>query len=580
MDNVHKNITAQEREELIVALKDAFALRASNIKESIRLTEQLLERFVDLQENSLAAEAKNHLGLFYLIRGDFKIALEYSQQALNFFQSENNSQGIANAKYNIASVYYRTNNYHEALLLLAEALKIYQELSDRYNEARTYKSMGTIYEYFGDLERATRAYENSIAACRAINDQSLESNALNPLSAIYFKQGHPELAMETIERSIRLKNETGDTRGLAFALYGRGKLFIKLHQHEKAVKDLQETIRIMTDAGDRLGLGMAYNKLGVAYMELGNLSAARTNFEYALDVSRKFNVELIHFKVDYNLYLLCKKEGNFEEALRYFEKYMQHKESVINKDSYRAVSQLEILARESALQKEKNLIIESKNAELDSFFYRVSHDLKGPISSLQGLHQLVLIDIKDEAALTYFSMYHSQVMRLNNIVLGLINLTRLNHLEQKPVEINFNTLVNDCIDSFRHFENFKKTIFVKNIEPFKYSCDWTLINAVVQNLIENAIKYGNLQDPVVEISVKKLDDSIEIMVKDNGIGIAEEHQEKIFSMFYRATDKSKGSGLGLYILKRAVERLKGTIVLQSKLYEGSIFKIKLPAENH
>ena len=103
------------------------------------------------------------------------------------------------------------------------------------------------------------------------------------------------------------------------------------------------------------------------------------------------------------------------------------------------------------------------------------------------------------------------------------------------------------------------------------------MNVIFQNLIENAIKYSrNDVSPVVNVKVIKMGDQLEITVKDNGIGIREEYQSRIFEMFFRANDKVQGSGLGLYILKNAVDKLSGTIDFKSKPNEGSQFQVKIP----
>ncbi len=567
---------------LAAKLKAAYDLRTSDLKKSIQLTEELLLQFNEEDLHYLAAVAKNHLGLFFLIQGEFDTAQKYSNEALDYFKATRDEHGIADAQYNIGSIYYRTNKYHQAILLLADSLKVYRKLDDYYNQARTLKSMGTIYEYFSDQDKAIESYEKSIEACRAINELGLESNALNPLSAIYYKQGKPGLAMETIERSIYLKNQTGDIRGLAFALYGRAKLFIKLTQYQKAVVDLKETISILETAGDKLGLSMAHNKLGVAFMELGQLTDAKNYFYKALSLSDSYHIEVILFKVYYNLYLLAKKENAPQQALDFLEKHLAHKESVINKEnytlikSYEAVSRIEALERESKIQTEKNQIIENKNEELDSFFYRVSHDLKGPITSLQGLHNLVMLEVKDTLSLQYFEMYKGQINRMYNIVMSLIDLTQMKHLNSSKIQIDFIKLVDECIGSYSYLENFKNITFIKEIEEVDFYSEWAIINTILQNLIENAIKYSRPYEPFVKISVQQKKGFLQIAVVDNGQGIDEEHQVKIFDMFYRASARAKGSGLGLYILKRAVERLNGTIELNSKLHEGSTFIVLLP----
>lgn len=222
-------------------------------------------------------------------------------------------------------------------------------------------------------------------------------------------------------------------------------------------------------------------------------------------------------------------------------------------------------------------IIEAKNAELDSFFYRISHDLKGPITSLLGLSNLAKLEVNDSKTLDYLNRQHEQVDRLNQIIRGLINLTRLNNTSPSRDKIDFINLVDTCINSLQGLGKFSKIRFVKDIaNDIDYEAEWVMLNAILQNLIENSIKYSNDVDAFVRINIRGLNSMVLIEVEDNGQGIPEEHQENIFEMFYRANDKTNGSGLGLYILKRSVDRLKGNVKIKSKEGEGSTFTIQLP----
>jgi signal transduction histidine kinase len=221
-------------------------------------------------------------------------------------------------------------------------------------------------------------------------------------------------------------------------------------------------------------------------------------------------------------------------------------------------------------------IIEEKNAELDAFFYRISHDLKGPVSSLLGLFNIAKMDVSDKTALDYFDKQSKQVERLDNVINGLINLTKLNADDIHKVPIDFSKLVDECIASFQSHSNFKSLTFKKDIERIQYNSEWSLINAILQNLIENGIKYAGRNEPFVKIEVKLVDLQVIIQVSDNGQGISPEHHARIFDMFYRATEQSTGSGLGLYILKRSVDKLGGIIEVVSQPGKGSTFKVTLP----
>ncbi len=564
-------------------LRKAYELRIADLRQSVQLTQDVLSRCEETRFEAGIAQAKAQLGLFHLIKGEFQKAIRFSEDALQYYQSQNDPAGQADAKYNIGSVYYRTNKYHQGLLYLLECLQLYRQIEDYPKQARTLKSIATIYEYFNDYEKAIEAYEKSIEAGRMVHDLSIESNALNPLSGIYAKQGLIALAYETVERSIALKKETGDVRGLSYALYGRAKISIRQGNFKEAVTDLEESAAIFTREGDQMGLGMVYNKMGLAFSEAGNYSRANHFFLQALDVAEKCNVQWIKFKANFNLYQLAKREGNAIKALDYLEQYFLQKELVINNEtysiikSYDAISKIEALEREALSQKERNEIIEKKNAELDSFFYRVSHDLKGPISSLLGLDAVVNMEIKDEKSLRLFAMFHSQVTRMNDIVMGLITLTEINNKEKLKTRINFEKLVDECVDSCRYLPNFISVRIEKDIQEFDFQSEWTIINTILQNLIENGIKYSrNNTESYLRVRVYSEESEVVMIVEDNGQGIPESHQNNIFNMFYRANERAQGSGLGLYILKRAVERLSGSIEFTSVLNAGSRFVVKIP----
>jgi signal transduction histidine kinase len=573
--------TFSEIDELI---KRAYRLRGEDLKSSIKLTEHALDRCQELDYKGGIARAETNLSLFYLIQGDFDLAFRYSFLTLAYFESKNDKKGIADSKYNIGSIYYRTEDYTKGLQSLIESLTLYRELEDFHNQARALKSIGTIYGYFGDYNKCINTYIESIELCKRIGDFKTESNAYNPLSGIYLKRGEIELAMKTIQRSIELKEQTGDIRGFGFALYGRGKVFVKLKEYKKAEEDLLKGLAIQLEAGDRLGAGMVYNKLGILFTETGQPELAREYLFKALDIGEKYKIRFIHYKAYQNLYQLSKNEGKIEEALTYLEKYTAFKESIFGAEtmhiinSYESIGKIEKLQREAQVQAEKTDIIQNKNAELDSFFYRVSHDLKGPISSLLGLHNLIVMEVEDGKSMHYFNMYHSQVKRINNIVVGLINLTRLNYLQTNPQQINFDELIDECFASYSYMPHFREISFIKEIDSkIIFKSEWSIINTVLQNLIENAIKYSRKDvDSFVRVSIQRKDRILVMEVEDNGQGIHPEHQKKIFDMFYRATDIAQGSGLGLYILKRAVERLSGTISLESIFNKSSKFVVELP----
>jgi signal transduction histidine kinase len=226
----------------------------------------------------------------------------------------------------------------------------------------------------------------------------------------------------------------------------------------------------------------------------------------------------------------------------------------------------------------QTVVIQNKNAELDSFFYRITHDLKGPVSTAQGLALLGKHETKDAHALDLFERLERQLARLTKIISGLSRLAKLNEADLQKQLIDFGKMIDECIMSFQSSANFRKIDFKKEIQPgIEFYSEWTLLNGILQNLIENSIKYASGETPYVRISVRAESEWIVLEVEDNGRGIPPEHQSRIFEMFYRATRNEEGSGLGLYILKRCVDRLNGTIEIRSDVGVGSLFTVRLPS---
>ena len=572
------------QDRLKAKLEESYKIRVHDIHQSIRLATSVLDTATLHHLADLIAKAQNLLGLFLMIVGDYEQSRYYSYEALKTFEEQENLKGIADARYNLASTYYKTDDFHSGLQEFLGCLLLYRTLKDHHNEARVLKSLGTIYEYFGDTDKAVESYEKSIEAARIANDPGTESNAYNPLSGIYLKQGEFEKAMEIAERSIRIKKATHDERGLAFSLYGRGKVYFRQHRFDLAEADFRKSLSIQRQMCDHLGEGMVLNKLGLIYMKRQDFELSRNTLMGALAIGEHFNIRLIRYKAYFNLYELYKQQKQFEQASFYLEKYIHYKEATLNAHtlkvikSYESINALEALERESKAQRDKFEIVQRKNAELDSFFYRVSHDLKGPIASLIGLHNLIKYENFDPGASQYFDMYHSQVMRINTIVMDLIELTRMDNIMEKKVKINFDKIIQDCIQSFAYHENFKKISFISDIDPeLNFYSQWIILNTILQNLIENSIKYSRPEaEAFIKISIHSAESKIKITVEDNGQGIPEVFQEHIFEMFYRANEKSEGSGLGLYILKRAVERLQGEIHLLSHEGIGTTFTVCLP----
>ena len=217
-----------------------------------------------------------------------------------------------------------------------------------------------------------------------------------------------------------------------------------------------------------------------------------------------------------------------------------------------------------------------KNRELDTFVYKASHDLKAPLASLKGLMDVYKDSDADEQA-TLFPLIEKTVDKMDNVLLGLLEVTWIKQGALHYEEISLNSMVDAIMLSIKYAKGFESVEIRRNFEPgMTVISDNKMLMSVMQNLIQNAIKYHRDEgkDRFVEIRAKQEGDQNTICIRDNGPGIPESAQPKLFDMFYRATNRSKGSGLGLYIVKTSMDKLSGSVSLTSKEGVGTEFRLQ------
>ncbi|MCU0389905.1 MAG: PAS domain S-box protein [Thermoflexibacter sp.] len=220
-----------------------------------------------------------------------------------------------------------------------------------------------------------------------------------------------------------------------------------------------------------------------------------------------------------------------------------------------------------------------KKNELDTFLYRTPHDLRGPVATLKGLNSIVKLEVQEPSIGAYLKNMERTVNQLDNIITNLMEITKIKESEIIKEVVDFHAVINDCINAVRELPKFAQVDFRTHINVKQnIRSDIGLLRIILQNLIENAINYArNRVDSFVDITVEETDfGNIKLIVADNGEGIPEQYQGKIFNMFFRGTESSKGSGLGLYILKNALDKLNGTINVESAYGKGSKFTVFLP----
>ncbi len=236
----------------------------------------------------------------------------------------------------------------------------------------------------------------------------------------------------------------------------------------------------------------------------------------------------------------------------------------------------------------------------ENFLINISHDLRSPVNSilsvLQCLKYLNADNSKEvkEKTNEYRKIIKRNSLKIIKLIDNLIDTTKLegDNYQLNKTNIDIVNVVESIVDSIEVYANEKKIniIFDTNVEEFIINADLEAVDRIVMNLLSNAIKFSPV-DEIIEVTLNAEKDNVKISVKDNGMGIAEEEQKKIFNRFEQATNskriEGKGSGIGLDLVSYLVKSHGGKIQLNSKLNEGSEFIVTLPVgklsankENH
>lgn len=234
-----------------------------------------------------------------------------------------------------------------------------------------------------------------------------------------------------------------------------------------------------------------------------------------------------------------------------------------------------IFSKKEIEAKNENLLL--VNHELDRFVYSASHDLRSPITSLKGLIEITQLEDDPNQIKKYLNLMHESLAKQDCFINDIIDYSKNKRYEIIMESVSLMEIFDEAIAQLMHIENANRIKFTKELLIDKIQSDNLRLKIIISNLISNAIKYSdnNKQEMYVSIKTYFIDGFHKIEVADNGIGINDEYKDNIFEMYF-GTNKNKGSGLGLYIVKEAVENIKGNITVSSQSNIGSKFIVTIP----
>ncbi|MEQ8476969.1 PAS domain-containing sensor histidine kinase [Fulvivirga sp.] len=279
-------------------------------------------------------------------------------------------------------------------------------------------------------------------------------------------------------------------------------------------------------------------------------------------------------------YLIVDSQGNeyFDGAVRDITELKIAEQKLVELNETLTQQNKALAEREDELNKAMKELSD-RNFELDQLVYKTSHDLRSPLSSILGLVNVAKMDTATTDKSEYIEQIGFSIHRLDEFVKSMLNYAKASRIDVHLEAVDVKEIIESCLKDLAFLETYNKVKTKFNIQgKSTIKTDKLKLKIILSNIISNAFKYmdDTKPEPYLNIDINATEKEIFINISDNGIGIEEEHLPKIFDMFYRATELSQGSGLGMYIVKQSIEKLEGSITISSKFKEGTTFNISLP----
>jgi signal transduction histidine kinase/Tfp pilus assembly protein PilF len=539
--------------------------------------------------------ALNNMTKGYYVKGSYDSCLAFSDKALLLSKTVKDSLGMGVATSNIGLVYLGHEEFDRAIVQFKRALDILTVVNDSLQIAKNLFDLGICYDEIHDVKKAEQFLTKAIATDPSTEDHHITAMAFNRLGKTEY---HAKNYGKAIDYYIKVLNysEYQDKWETSFACQGLAEVFYAQGQFDKAVTYAKKAFDAAKEMNAKWDAEQALAVLAKSQAAFGDYKNAYTSqvldqvYKDSLYGEAKQQVEA-YFKLQANeaANVALEKENKLiHEKVRLTWMLI----IAISAFALTLLVAIILLYRSYSAKLVLNAALLTKNEKIsrlnqmkDQLFSVVSHDLRGPMTSLQQTLQLV-----NENALSAEEQNHllqnlSHQVTVSNQMLN--NLLTWATTQRKGMATNIATLTPDVIllEVLSVFELIadKKSITINysstGTAPLLADADQFRI--IVQNILSNAIKFTPKKGSI-NIFFQSSERFVTINIQDTGIGMNKEKQEHLFKDFGSAissygTAKEKGTGIGLMIVKEFIEQNNGTLNLTSEEGKGTTFSVSFPA---
>lgn len=569
--------------------------------------------------------------------GNYDSSIFYNLKALTLYEEMNDSLGMSAALNNAGITYMQTGDYSSCVYSLQRALAIDEARHDTVNLSIDFINLADVYlraRYFDDSKHWARlGLQYAVAGSPANRPYAAEI-----LGTILLEENHIDSAFYYFEYARRLGVELGHEYIVNRSYLHFGKAFARQHVYDSAMYYLNEGINMSKSKSPSDVLIPSLITLSHCYKETGKSRLAIKTATDALLLSHKIKNYHLAKESSLSLAEYYAALNKNDSSVIYFRKAASYMQSILDKSikgsieaktfdlrlqqekaqKNEAISDLEhqrkvynqqrlilggaivvvislaaimfLIFRSNKMRTIANAQLLLKNVELNRLNTEISglintivHDLKSPLNTLHGIFKLMEPDLKQDKKFSEFIDYGNQVIQnAHTIVTELLELREMeeNPTALLPSSFYLKDLEKDLIPRFMPMAAEKNLSLTLDTDNSIVYTDRALLSRILDNLISNAIKFSPPGKQVL-VEGRVVEGQALFRIKDEGPGFHEKDLEKVYGKFQKLSARPTGgessNGLGLAIVRLLVNRLKGTIRLESKWGEGACFIVSVPA---
>lgn len=560
------------------------------------------------KRNSYYEELSRVLNLqavIYTFAARYDEALKTNFEALDVNERRKNIEDISVSCNNIGIVYFKLRNFEEALKFYQKSLDAKNKAKSTFDLDRLYINMALCYNQLDDHLEAERKIEQALLVCGESCADDILMEAELALGVSFLDRGKASESIEHFSKALEIAQKLKSIRFEIEILSNLAGAYLALESPDKALEILKDAEKNSDNTEYLQSVLDLYEKFSDYYSETSDYqNAAYYSRKYSslrdsvlsesliknlADVQTKFaereNLATISIKdqtikqqryISTLIALTFILSGLLILFIMRSNRIARKLNSKLSEEVQRQTAELTV-AKAKLEKSNKSLMY--VNAELDNLIYKTSHDLKGPLTTLKGICNLALMDVKDATALDYFAKIDQTTAKLSKVLDRLSVISVIMSTEHQVVLIDLPGVINEIVQHEKRIakqKDIKIDLFLKDVPGF--ATDPKLLRYALESVISNAFKYHNDSprvDSYISISIKSKSDKVIISIIDNGIGMGVDDKADVFRLFFRASERSETGGTGLFIAKLATEKLSGDIEFY-KLPNETEFRITLP----